>query len=211
MTDLQQIKAQYAAMGIAQLQELLEQADTLREDAQQALREECNRRRMNTTGIPAKGNVAAANIRPEKTREQKQWWHKTTAWALEQKFNDASDDNILAGLIGMRASNDECHYILERLKSLAEEEQKQAVADRLNGVTKLVCGLAIIIIVYLASLGNTMTIIAGSLAAFGLVQIMNAGYRKNRYETILVNIANTPQPPAEKLFNPDDVIFEEVV
>ena len=127
------------------------------------------------------------NIRGNTTREQKKWWREITAYAFDQKYNEASYDATLAGLIGMRARNEEALYVINKLEEWAGEALKDAIADRLGGITKAICGMAVIIIVMLVPLGNTITILGGLLCIGGLVQVANVEYRRRRYISIINN------------------------
>lgn len=202
-------------MNNEQLQELLQQADTLRRDAYLALKSECRSRgidkaiidKADAGMVEKKIDQINSNIQSEK----KKWWQKVFAYAFEQRYNDAGDDEIMSGIIGMGASADETLYVVENIEKLASAELKVAEADKLAGIIKLVVGLAIIIIAMLANPGNNPFILGGVVAAIGIVQHMNASYRKNRYATIVANCEGKgiPQFPVND-FEGDDVSFDEI-
>lgn len=215
MTDLQQIKAGYAAMSSGQLQELLLQPETLRRDAFLALKAECKKRGIDP-GIIQKADEAVAEnkvsrIRDNIKKEDRKWWSAIIAYAFEQRYNDETDDTILAGIMGMGASVGEGLYVVEHLEKLARAQLKDAETDKLAGIIKLVCGLAVIIISFLAGLGNYPVILGGILAAAGLVQFMNGGYRQSRFTTIIANSEGKGMTGFEP-FDPDDdsIVFEEI-
>jgi hypothetical protein len=193
MTDLEEIKSRYALLSGEELQDLLSDPASLRPEAFEALKEECAKRGIDKNLVLQAGKKLqfeeAGNIRGNTTPEQKKWWREVKAYAFDQKYNEAPDDEILAGLIGMRASNEEGLYVINQLDEWAGDAVKNALADRLGGITRAICGMAVIIIIMLVPLGNTVTILGGLLCIGGLVQVANAEYRRKRYITIQNNIA----------------------
>lgn len=212
MIDLTQIKAQYAAMTNGELENLLLQADTLRRDAFLALKQECRKRNI-LSGLMQQADAAMVDgkierIRENISKEQKKWWAGVLAFAFEQKFNDASNDTILAGLLGMHASLEEALYVENNLEELAGKALADAATDRISGITKALCGTAVIIIVHLASLRNNVMIYGGIIMVAGLVQIANSASRKSRYQTILYNIQNQKTEPGNDDTDlPDDSLL----
>ena len=186
-------------MTDGELEQLLQQADGLRRDAFLALKGECRKRNIMADIVSEKENsLINANIeriRENISKEEKKWWNGVLSYAFEQKFNNASNDAILAGLLGMKASLDEALYIENNLEKLAGERLNQAATDRIGGIIKTIGGMAIITIVFLASLGNNAMIFGGIIMVFGLVEIANAASRKSRYETIIQNIENQTEEP----------------
>ena len=184
-------------MTDGELEQLLQQADGLRRDAFLALKVECRKRNIMVEMVKEKENsLINANIeriRENISKEDKKWWNGVLSYAFERKFNNASNDEILAGLLGMRASLDEALYIENNLQKLAGERLNQASTDRIGGTVKTIGGMAIITIVFLASLGNNAMIFGGIIMVFGLVEIANAASRKSRYQTIIQNIENQTQ------------------
>jgi hypothetical protein len=193
MIALPDVKATYAAMSDGELQHLLQEAGGLRRDAYLALKQECRKRNIffELVQETEENLVATKNdrIRDNFSKVEKAWWKAAIAYAFEQKFNNATNDAILAGLIGMHASNEEALHIENNLEKLALKELDDAGTDTLSGITKTVCGTAVIVIVWLAALGNSMMIYGGLIMVAGLVQIANAASRKSRFRTILENIA----------------------
>lgn len=194
MIKITEVKAQYAAMTNGELQHLLQESEGLRRDAYLALKQECRKRNILAELVQeteaALINANIVRIRTSISKEENKWWTAAYAYAYEQKFNNASNDDILAGLIGMQASIEEALFIENNLKKLANRALNNAGTDTLSGITKAVCGLAIVIIVHLATLNNSIMIYGGIIMVAGLVQIANAESRKSRFKTILQNISN---------------------
>jgi hypothetical protein len=213
MTVLEEIRSRYALLTDEELLGLLSERATLRPDAFEVLKEECIKRGIDKNLVAgADGRRPFAepgNIRGNTTREQKKWWREVTSYAFEQKYNEATDDEILAGLIGMRAGNEEAIYIINKLDEWAGEAIKDAIADRLGGITRAICGMAVIIIIILVPLGNTITILGGLLCIGGLVQVANAEYRRKRYIAIQNNIAAQNSPVNN--FGDEQVEYTEIL
>lgn len=213
MTSLEEIKSRYALLSDGELIGLLLEPASLRQEAFIALREECTKRGIDKQLVVESENrlpvSEPANIRGNITREQKKWWAEVKAFAFEQKYNDVTDDMILAGLIGMRASNEESLYVINKLDDWAAEEVKNALSDRIGGITRAICGMAVIIIVLLVPLGNMVTILGGLLCIGGLLQVANASYRRKRYMAIQNNISRSLDE--RKAYGDEEIEFTEIL
>lgn len=182
------IRSNYAEMADEDLVNLWNERYGLTSVAIEALQQEMNKRAL----VPGDNNVIANEEVNAITQEKYSKAEMKGFWQLimNLKMEGQPDEVIVKSLLKKEMAPDDISHMLQNLSPVVIENINEADSDRLGALIRLCCGIAVIIITMLASLGNGMYFVGWMTIALSIVQTAIAASKKSRYQTILDQISH---------------------
>ena len=112
---------------------------------------------------------------------------KVSLEMLQWKLDGFNNDMIIARLTHQGYSTGQIVRLAGQLKNIILEKSEDADAARLGALIRLVCGIAVFLIAWLARLGNGVYFIALVLVVISTIQAAIADSRKSRFQYLLTD------------------------
>ena len=186
MSYSQTIEANYAAMQNGELLALLNDWESLTDEAKIALKQALATRNLPKQGeITAQYPITGSHLEAGKitfeqrpNAQQQQFLKK----ALEQKKAGIPYPTLMANLWETGLTDDEAYFLWETMGQKAGKLKAEAENDQQSATIRLFCGIAVLTIAFLAQLNSRVYALGLLIIIYSIVQIAIAGTKKSKYE-----------------------------
>lgn len=180
------IRSNYAAMDNDSLLNLWNESHGLTREARKFLEQELANRGLLRNGMVAlAGEMEGVDMMSLREKYSKPGIKGFWQLIANAKLGELPDEIIADKLQHNGLTETEARFMIQHFPSYLIEKINDADSDRLGALIRLCCGIAILIITLLASLGNGMYFIGWMTIALSIVQTAIASSKKSRLQVQL--------------------------